>query len=324
MRQITYRQALNEALQEEMTLNEDVFLLGEDIQDPWMGTYNVTEGLSSKFGIERVMNTPISENGIIGVALGSAVTGMRPVAELMYIDFTTLAMDQIVNQAAKIRYMSGGQVSAPLVIRTQGGAGRSLGAQHSQSLEAWFAHVPGLLVVMPSTPYDAKGLLKTAIRNDNPVIFIEHKMLYNTKGDVPEEEYLIPFGKADIKRPGNDVTLVATSRMVLFALEAANELEKQGIDVEVIDPRTLNPFDETTILESVMKTNRLVIAHEATQRCGWGAELAAIVSEKAIGYLDAPILRVAAKNSPIGFSPMFEEFILPGKDNIIEAIQKMF
>jgi pyruvate/2-oxoglutarate/acetoin dehydrogenase E1 component len=324
MREISYRNAINEALREELDRDPSVFLMGEDIQDPWMGTYNVTEGLSTKYGCDRIRNTPISENAIVGAALGAALTGMRPVAELMYVDFATLAMDQIVNQAAKIRYMSGGQVKVPLVIRTQGGAGRSLGAQHSQSLEAWFTHVPGLQVVMPSTPYDAKGLLKTAIRGENPVIFIEHKMLYNTKGDVPDAGYLIPFGKAETKRKGRDVTLVATSRMVLWALEAAEQLSQEGIEVEVIDPRTLVPLDEEVILESVRRTSRLIIAHEAVERSGWGAEIAALVAEKAIGYLDAPILRVAAKNSPIAFAPAFEKYLIPGTDETVHAVRGMF
>lgn len=320
MKEITYRSAINEALREEMERDESVFLLGEDIQDPWMGTYNVTEGLSTDYGIERVRNTPISENAIVGAAIGAALTGMRPVAELMYIDFATLAMDQIVNQAAKIRYMSGGQVKVPMVVRAQGGAGRSLGAQHSQSLEAWFAHVPGLYVVIPSTPYDAKGLIKTAIRDDNPVIYIEHKMLYTTKGQIPDEEYLIPFGQADIKRRGDDVTIVAISRMVQWALQAAEELSKEGVEAEVIDPRTLNPLDEQTILESVRRTNRLVVAHEAWERGGWGAEVSAIIAEKAIEYLDAPIKRVAAKNSPIPFAPKFESYVIPGPEDIKTAV----
>jgi pyruvate/2-oxoglutarate/acetoin dehydrogenase E1 component len=323
MREISYRIAINEALNEEMDRDPTVFLMGEDIQDPWMGTYNVTEGLSSKFGRERVRNTPISENAIVGASLGAALTGMRPVVELMYIDFSTLAMDQIVNQAAKIRYMSGGQVNVPLVIRTQGGAGRSLGAQHSQSLEAWFTHVPGLQVVMPSTPYDAKGLMKTAIRGNNPVIYIEHKMLYTTKGEVPQEEYLIPFGKADIKREGKDVTIVATSRMVLWALEAAKSLCESGIEAEVIDPRTLVPLDEEAILNSVKKTTRLVIAHEAVERNGWGAEVAALVADQAIGFLDAPIKRVASKNSPIGFAPLFEKYIIPGPEDIVRTVKEI-
>jgi pyruvate/2-oxoglutarate/acetoin dehydrogenase E1 component len=301
-----------------------VFLLGEDIQDPWMGTYKVTKGLSTDFGVERIRNTPISEGAIVGAALGAALTGLRPIAEIMYVDFMTLAMDQTINQAAKIRYMSGGQVKVPLVIRTQGGAGRSMGAQHSNSLEAWFVHTPGLYVVMPSTPYDAKGLMKTAIRDDNPVIFIEHKKLYTIKGEIPEEEYLIPFGKADIKRKGKDVTIIATSRMVHEALEAANELGKDGIEAEVIDPRTLVPLDEECILESVTRTSRLVVVHEAVERGGWGAEIAALVADQAIGYLDAPVKRVAAKNSPVGFSPVFENYIIPGREDIVRTIRDMF
>ena len=324
MREITYRVALNEALREEMDRDSTVFLLGEDIQDPWMGTYNVTEGLSTQYGPERVRNTPISENAIVGAALGAALLGMRPVAELMYVDFATLAMDQIVNQAAKIRYMSGGQVKVPLVIRTQGGAGRSLGAQHSQSLEAWFVHVPGLQVAVPATPYDAKGLLKTAIRSDNPVIFLEHKKLYTTKGQVPEEEFTIPFGQANVHRRGKDVTIVAISRMVHWALEAAEQLHQEGIEAEVIDPRTLNPLDEETILESVRKTSRLIVAHEAVERGGWGAELAAIVADKAIGFLDAPIKRVAAHNSPVGFAPAFETYLIPGPEEIVTAVKQLF
>ena len=323
MREITYRDAINEALREELVRDERVFLIGEDIQEPWGGTYKVTAGLSTDFGCERIRNTPISEAAIVGASVGAALTGMRPVAEIMYVDFMTIAMDQTINQAAKIRYMSGGQVQVPLVIRTQGGAGRSMGAQHSNSLEAWFAHTPGLYVVMPSTPYDAKGLMKTAIRDDNPVIYIEHKSMYMIKGDVPEEQYLIPFGKADVKRHGKDVTLVATSRMVHRALEAADVLSQEGIEAEVIDPRTLVPLDEETILASVARTTRLVIAHEAVERCGWGAEVAALVAEKAIGYLDAPIRRVAAKNSPVGFSPAFESQIIPGKDEIVRAVKSI-
>lgn len=322
-REISYREAINEALREEMDRDSSVFLLGEDIQDPWMGTYNVTEGLSTDYGVERIRNTPISEGAIVGASIGSALTGMRPVAELMYVDFAALAMDQLVNQAAKIRYMSGGQVRVPLVVRTQGGAGRSLGAQHSQSLEAWFVHVPGLYVVMPATPYDAKGLMKTAIRSDNPVIYLEHKMLYTTKGPVPEEEYVIPLGKADIRRSGRDVTIIAISRMVLWAMEAARRLSEEGIEAEVIDPRTLHPLDEETILDSVARTSRLVVAHEAVERGGWGAEVAALVADKAIGYLDAPIRRVAARNAPIGFAPTFENYIIPGPEEIVKAVKEI-
>src|SRR3990172_1211463 len=261
MRKITYREAVREALREEMTRDARVFLLGEDIAE-FGGSYKVTEGLLGEFGRERVRNTPLSEAAIIGSALGAALMGMRPIAEIMYIDFTAIAMDQIVNQVAKVKYMFGGKAKVPLVIRTQGGTGRSSAAQHAQSLEAWFVHIPGLKVVMPSTPYDAKGLLKSAIRDDNPVIFIEHKLLYTMKGEVPEEEYLIPLGKAEVKREGRDVTIVAYSRMVHVALAAAEKLATDGIEAEVVDLRTLAPMDEAAILGSVKKTNRLVIVQE--------------------------------------------------------------
>ncbi|MFB3040222.1 MAG: alpha-ketoacid dehydrogenase subunit beta [Candidatus Poribacteria bacterium] len=319
---LTYRDALKEALREEMQRDETVFLMGEDIAE-YGGAYKVTDGLYHEFGKERVRNTPISEAAIIGTALGAAITGMRPVAELMYIDFTTVGMDQIVNQVAKIRYMVGGQLNVPLVIRTQGGPGRSSAAQHGQSLEAWFVHVPGLLVVMPSTPADAKGLLKTAIRDDNPVMFIEHKLLYTEEGEVPDGDYTIPFGVADVKREGSDLTIVATSRMVLKVLDAAEELSAEGIEVEVIDPRTLVPLDEETILNSVRKTNRLIIAHEAVGRAGFGAELAALVVRKAFDYLDAPIERVAAAPVPVPFAPVMENFVIPDKDDVIEAARKL-
>lgn len=322
MATLTYRDALKEALREEMRRDEAVFLMGEDIAE-YGGAYKVTDGLYHEFGKERVRNTPISEAAIIGTALGAAITGMRPVAELMYIDFTTVGMDQIVNQVAKIRYMVGGQLNVPLVIRTQGGPGRSSAAQHGQSLEAWFVHVPGLLVVMPSTPADAKGLLKTAIRDDNPIMFIEHKLLYTEEGEVPDGDYTIPFGVADVKREGSDLTIVATSRMVLKVLDAAEELSAEGIEVEVIDPRTLVPLDEETILNSVRKTNRLIIAHEAVGRAGFGAELAALVVRKAFDYLDAPIERVAAAPVPVPFAPIMEDFVIPDKDDVIEAARKL-
>ncbi len=322
MATLTYRDALKEALREEMRRDEAVFLMGEDIAE-YGGAYKVTDGLYHEFGKERVRNTPISEAAIIGTALGAAITGMRPVAELMYIDFTTVGMDQIVNQVAKIRYMVGGQLNVPLVIRTQGGPGRSSAAQHGQSLEAWFVHVPGLLVVMPSTPADAKGLLKTAIRDDNPIMFIEHKLLYTEEGEVPDGDYTIPFGVADVKREGSDLTIVATSRMVLKVLDAAEELSAEGIEVEVIDPRTLVPLDEETILNSVRKTNRLLIAHEAVERGGFGAELAALVVRKAFDYLDAPIERVAAAPVPVPFAPVMEDFVIPDKDDVIEAARKL-
>jgi pyruvate/2-oxoglutarate/acetoin dehydrogenase E1 component len=322
MREITYRQALQEALREEMQRDEAVFLLGEDIAE-FGGSYKVTSGLLDEFGAERVRNTPISEAAIVGAALGAALVGMRPVAELMYVDFCAIAMDQIVNQVAKVRYMFGGKAKASLVIRTQGGAGRSSAAQHAQSLEAWFMHVPGLKIVQPSTPYDAKGLLKTAVRDDNPVMFLEHKLLYPVQGPVPEEEYLIPFGVADIKRAGTDVTVVATSRMVHRALAAAETLADEGIAAEVIDPRTLSPLDEDTILQSVRKTQRLVIAYEAYERGGVGAEIAALVANKALDYLDAPIERVASLNTPMPFSPKLENYVVPTEARIMAGIKRV-
>lgn len=318
-REIMYREALRDAQREEMLRDPTVFLIGEDIRDPWGGTYKATEGLSTEFGEERVLNTPIAEEGIVGASLGAAITGLRPVAELMYFDFVMRSMDAVVNQVAKIRYMSGGQVKVPLVIRTQGGGGKSSAAQHGNSLQAWICHVPGLFVAIPSTPYDAKGLLKAAIRMDDPVFFIEHKLLYMEKGPVPDEEYTIPFGVADVKRTGNDVTIVGTSRMVLFALQAAEKLAADGISAEVIDPRTLVPLDENTILESVGKTNRLVVVDEGVERCGWGAELAALVQKKGFFDLDAPIERVSARNVPLPFQPDLEKYVLPSVDAIVHA-----
>lgn len=322
-RVITYRDALREALREEMQRDETVFLMGEDIADPFGSAYKVTLGLSPEFGLERVRQTPISELGFVGAGVGAALTGMRPVVELMYIDFSTLAMDQIVNQAAKIRYMSGGQAKVPLVIRTQGGMGRSSAAHHAQSLEAWFVHVPGLLVAMPSTPYDAKGLLKTAIRLDDPVIFVEHKLLYNTEGPVPEEEYTIPFGVADVKREGTDCTVVATSRTVLMALKAAEVLEKEGISVEVVDPRTLFPLDTETIVQSVKKTSRLVVAHEAPERGGFGAEVVAQIAERAFAYLDAPIQRVCGPSVPAPFARHLENSIIVDEQKIADRVRRL-
>lgn len=324
MREITYREAVREALAEEMRRDERVFLLGEDIADPFGGSYKVTLGLTDEFGTGRVRNTPLSEAAIVGAALGAALTGLRPVAEIMYVDFVTLAMDQIVNQAAKIRYMSGGQTAVPLVIRTQGGPGRSSAAQHAQSLEAWFLHVPGLFVVMPSTAYDAKGLLKSAIREDNPVIFIEHKLLYNQKGPVPEESYTIPLGVAEVKREGDDVSIVATSLAVWRALDAAEELAAIDISAEVIDPRTLFPLNLDTILESVKKTGRLVLVHEAVERGGFGAEVAAQVGSLAFDYLDAPIQRVAAPSVPMPFAPGLEKRVMIHTADIIAAVHSLF
>ncbi|NOX96947.1 MAG: alpha-ketoacid dehydrogenase subunit beta [Nitrospirae bacterium] len=322
MREIFYWQALNEALREEMKRDEHVFIMGEDV-GPYGGAYGVTRGLYKEFGDERVRDTAISEAAIAGAAAGAAMTGMRPVAEIMSIDFSTIAMDQLVNIAAKNRYMFGGKTTVPMVMRTQGGTGRGVAGHHSQSLEAWFVHVPGLYVIMPSTSYDAKGLLKTAIRDDNPVIFIEHKMLYMTKGNVPEEEYTIPLGRADIKRKGNDVTVVAYSRMVLLALEAAGELEKEGISLEVIDVRTLKPLDMDMILDSVRKTNRVIIVSEACKTGGVAGEIAAQIAEKGFDYLDAPIIRVAAADVPIPMSPVLEKAAVPSVEKIIEAVKKV-
>lgn len=322
MRKITYAEAINEAIREEMRLNEKIILLGEDI-GVFGGVFKVTKGLIEEFGRERVIDTPISESAIAGSALGMSLMGLRPIAEIMWIDFMTVAMDQIVNQAAKFRYMFGGQCKVPLVIRTQEGGGRYNGSQHSQALEAWFVHVPGLLVVVPSTPYDAKGLLKTAIRDDNPVIFIEHKLLYRVEGEVPEDEYLIPFGKADIKMEGKDVTLVATSRMVYKSLSVAERLAKDGISVEVIDPRTLVPLDIETIKESVKKTGKLVIVHEASKRAGIGAEIGMEVVEEVFDYLDASPKRVAALDTPIPYSPNLENYVLPDEEKIEKAIREV-
>ena len=317
--EITFRDAVRDAQREELERDPKVFLIGEDLRDPWGGAYKTTKDISNRLGNDRVINTPIAEESIVGAALGAALTGLRPVAELQYLDFVMRAMDAVVNQVAKVRYMSGGQVSVPLVIRAQGGGGKSSAAQHGNSLEAWLCHVPGLFVAMPSTPYDAKGLLKTAIRMDDPVFFIEHKMLYMEKGVVPDEEYTIPFGVADMKRAGDDVTIVATSRMVHYSLAAADLLEKEGISAEVIDPRTLVPLDEEAILESVHKTNRLVVVNEGVERCGWAAEVAAMVQKRGFGDLDAPIERVCSLNVPLPFQPDLENFVLPSVDDIVRA-----
>jgi len=323
MREVTIRDALREALREEMYRDKSVFLLGEDIGRYWGGAFGVTKGLAEEFGDERVRDTPISENAIIGVGVGAAITGMRPVAEIMFGDLTALAVDQICNQAAKIRYMFGGQVDVPLVIRTPFGAGVNIASHHSQSLEAWFMHTPGLFVATPSTPYDAKGLLKTAIRGNNPVLFAEHKLLYPVKGLVPDDEYTVPFGVAEVKREGNDVTIVATLYMVHEALNAAEQLNKEGISTEVVDPRTLSPLDTKTIVESVKKTGRLVIVTEDSKTAGVSAEIAAVVAEEALDYLDAPIKRVAEPNTPIPFSPSMEKFVIPSEISIVQAVINM-
>ena len=318
MRELTYREALREALREEMKRDPEVFLIGEEIAE-YGGSYKVTQGLLEEFGHDRIRNTPLAEASIAGAALGAALVGMRPVAEIMYIDFSFIAANQIINQIAKLRYMTGGMVKVPLVIRTQGGGGVAAGPHHSQSLEAIYAHIPGLLVVMPSNAYDAKGLLKSSIREDNPVIFIEHKKLYGEACEVPEEEYLVPLGKGEIKRQGKDITVVAYSRCVVHALTVAEELKKDGIELEVVDPRTLKPLDEDVILSSVKKTGKVMVVYEACRTGGFGAEIAAIVAEKAFDYLDAPIKRVAALDSPIPFNPKMEDYILPNEDNIRAA-----
>ena len=319
-RELTMAEALNEALQSEMQRDERVFVMGEDV-GLIGGIFGVTRGLRERFGEDRVRDTPISEATFVGAGVGAAIAGLRPVVEIQIFDFVALTMDQLVNQAAKFRYMLGGRPTVPLVIRGPQGGGIRLAAQHSQSLEAWFAHVPGLVVVAPATPYDAKGLLVSAIRDDNPVIFLEHKALYATKGAVPEAPYAIPLGKADVKRAGTDVTLVATQAMVSRALAAAGDLEKDGVSVEVIDPRTLVPLDEAMILASVARTGRLVIAHEAVKRGGWGAELAALVAEHALDVLDAPIVRVAARNVPMPYNDSLERATIPSQQDIAAALR---
>jgi len=321
-REMTFVEALNAALHQEMARDDRVFLMGEDV-GLIGGIFQVSRGLRDRFGEERVRDTPISEPSFVGMGVGAAVAGMRPIVEIQIWDFVAMTMDQIVNQAAKIRYMLGGRPTVPLVIRGPQGGGIRLAAQHSQSLEAWFAHVPGLVVVAPSTPYDAKGLLATAIRDDNPVIFLEHKMLYPTKGQVPEGDYVIPLGKADVKRAGTDVTVVATQMMVQRALQVAGDLEQEGISVEVIDPRTLVPLDEDGILASVAKTNRLVIVHEAVKRGGFGAEIAAMVSEKGLDLLDAPIARIGARNVPMPYNDKLEVATIPSRDDIMAAIRSV-
>lgn len=318
IRELSYRDALNEALHEEMARDPAVCLLGEDV-GRYGGVLQVSRGLYDRFGPKRVRDTPISEAGFTGIAVGAALTGLRPVVEVMYIDFGALVMDQIVNQAAKARYMFGGKARVPLVMRTQGGGGRGNAAQHSQSLEMWYVHTPGLIVVQPSTPYDAKGLLKSAIRNDNPVIFIEHKLLYNTTGPVPEEEYLTPIGAADVKRPGKDVTIVATSRMVLLALEAAGKLAAEGLEAEVIDPRTLKPLDLPAIVKSVEKTGRLVVVNEGARTGGFTAEVAARVQREAFDWLDAPIMQVAAEDVPLPYNGKLELEAIPTVGDIVRA-----
>ena len=320
-RKIAYWQALNEAMKEEMTRDPKVFLFGEDI-GVYGGAYGVTRGLIDQFGPDRVKDTPISEATIGGASTGAAMTGLRPVAEIMYVDFTPLAMDQLANQAAKNRYMFGGKTTVPLVMRSEGGTGRGIAAHHSQSLEALWVHFPGIYVVMPATPYDAKGLLKSAIRDDNPVMFIEHKMLYSVQGPVPQEEYLIPLGVADIKRPGKDVTVIAYSRMALVALEAAETLSKEGIDVEVIDPRTLKPLDMDTIVTSVKKTGRVVCVTEAYRTGSFAAEIASRIQEEAFDWLDTPVKVLGGADVPVPMSASLESVAVPRAVDIIKAVRE--
>lgn len=321
-RELTYAEALREALREEMIRDPLVFVMGEDIAAHG-GVFTVTKGLLEEFGPERVRNTPISEAGFVGAAAGAAMAGARPVAELMFIDLIGLAMDQLVNQAAKARYMFGGKARVPMVLRAPGGSGRSNAAHHSQSLEAWMVHVPGLYVVMPSTPYDAKGLLKTAIRDDNPIIFVEHKSLYFTKGPVPEGEYTIPIGVADVKRPGRDLTIIATSMMVLRSLEAAEQLSTYGIEAEVIDPRTLKPLDISTLVASVEKTSYALIVVEACKTGCFASEVAATLGEAAFDYLDGPITRLAGEDVPIPKNHRLERRAVPQVEDIVTAARTL-
>lgn len=323
MREITYLEAVREALRQAMQRDPHVFLLGEDI-GVYGGAFGVTDGLLAEFGAERVRDTPISELTIAGTAVGAALTGMRPVMEYMFMDFSSLGMEQLANQAAKIHFMLGDQASVPLVMRTPAGSGTGAAAQHSQSLEAWFVHIPGLKVVMPSTPYDAKGLLLAAIEDPNPVIFVEHKLLYKTRGEVPEEYYTIPLGQAQVKRPGRDVTAIATSIMVPRTLAAAAQLAEEGIEVEVVDPRSLKPLDEATLVESVKRTGRVAIVHEACRTGGIGAEIAARIAEsEAFDYLDAPVLRLAGLDAPIPYNRNLEYHSVPQEETIVEGLRSL-
>jgi pyruvate/2-oxoglutarate/acetoin dehydrogenase E1 component len=321
-REMFYNEALGDALRLEMERDPRVIVLGEDIAEHG-GAFQVTAGLLDKFGPTRIRQTPISELGIVGAAVGAALTGLRPVVELMYVDFSGLAMDQLVNQAAQNRFMFGGQARVPMVMRTQGGSGRGNAAQHSKSLEAWFTHIAGLKVVMPSTPADAKGLLTTAIRDDDPVIFLEHKLLYRTKGQVPTGEHLVPLGEADVKRAGTDLTIVTWSREVLFSLEAAEKLAADGIETEVIDLRSLVPLDRDAVLASVRRTHRLLVVHEAIKRGGYGGEIAAMVAEDAFDDLDAPPRRLAGLETPIPYAQHLEKSVVPQVDDIVRVAKEL-
>jgi len=319
---LTMREALSQAIREEMARDASVFLLGEEVGH-YQGPYKITQGLIQEFGEWRVRDTPIAEEAIAGIAVGAAFTGLRPIAEMMTFNFSILALDQIVNHAAKYRYMSGGQVRCPLVVRGPSGAAAQVAAQHSQALESWYAHVPGLVVVMPSTPKDAKGLLKSAIRDDNPVIFMENEVLYNLKGEVPDEEYHIPLGLSDVKRAGKDVTLVAWSRSVVTSLQAAELLARDGIEAEIVDPRTLRPLDDAPIFESVRKTNRCVVVEEGWPVAGFGAEIADRVQRECFDALDAPILRVTSADVPMPYSKMLEKAYLPQPEKVVAAVHEV-
>ncbi|MFN8499169.1 MAG: alpha-ketoacid dehydrogenase subunit beta [Anaerolineae bacterium] len=323
MREITYVEAVREALRQAMAADERVFLIGEDI-GVYGGAFGATAGLMGDFGAERVIDTPISEAGIAGACIGAALTGMRPVGEIQFMDFITLSMEQLVLQAAKIRFMFGGKASVPMVLRTPAGSGTGAAAQHSESLESWFVHIPGLKVVMPSSPYDAKGLLLAALQDDNPVIFIEHKLLYKTKGPVPEDMYTIPLGQSHVVRPGKDLTVVATSIMVGRAIEAANKLAAEGLDVEIVDPRTLSPLDASVIIESVKKTGRAMVVHEAVKTGGFGAEVVARLNEsEAFDYLEAPVRRVAGLDIPIPYNRNLEYHAVPQVETITAEARKL-
>ncbi len=319
---MTYREALNLAMREEMRRDETIVLMGEEVGF-YNGAYKVSKGLLEEFGPMRVLDTPITELGFTGLGVGAAMVGLRPIVEMMTFNFSLLALDQIVNSAAKMLYMSGGQFPIPIVVRGPGGSGHQLAAQHSQAIESWYCHVPGLKVVMPSTPADAKGLLKSAIRDNNPVICIESEVLYGTRGDVPEGEHIVPIGLAEVKRPGKDITLIAHSKMVLLALDVAKDLEKEGIDAEVVDPRTLRPLDTATILASVRKTNRVVIVEEGWPFCGVGAQLVDTIQHEAFDYLDAPILRVTGADVPMPYSKSLEHLALPDKQKVKDAVYRV-
>jgi pyruvate/2-oxoglutarate/acetoin dehydrogenase E1 component len=319
MKEIRYINGINDAIREEMERDEDIFLIGEDVGIPG-GSFGATRKLYDQFGPERVVDSPISEAGIMGLAAGAAACGLRPIVEIMFMDFMTVCMDGIVNQIAKMRYMFGSQYKMPIVIRSPAGGGLGAGPQHSQCLEAWFAHVPGLKVVMPATPYDVKGLMKSAIRDDNPVIVVENKALHGMKGTVPEDEYLVPIGQAEVKREGKDVTVVATSRMVHETLKAADSLAEEGIEIEVVDLMSISPWDKETVFKSIEKTHRLVIAHEAVKSFGIGAEISATVAEERMDEMDAPIMRIGAPFVPVPFS--LEKCYLPNANNVIEAVKQ--